>query len=41
MPADEIESTGQLIERARAGDSEAVDRLCQRHLLPLRRAEPV
>jgi RNA polymerase sigma-70 factor (ECF subfamily) len=37
MPADEVESTGQLIERARTGDAAAVDQLCQRHRQPLRR----
>jgi RNA polymerase sigma-70 factor (ECF subfamily) len=35
-PAD-VESTGQLIERARRGDAQAVSRLCERHLDPLRR----
>jgi RNA polymerase sigma-70 factor (ECF subfamily) len=33
----EVESTLYLIERARAGDQEALDRLLARHLTPLRR----
>jgi RNA polymerase sigma-70 factor (ECF subfamily) len=33
----DLESTFRLIERARAGDQEAVDRLLARHLTPLRR----
>jgi RNA polymerase sigma factor (sigma-70 family) len=35
-PAD-LESTFRLIERAQAGDQEALDRLMARHLMPLRR----
>lgn len=40
MPADpprELDSTFQLIERARAGDEEALERLFARHLKPLQR----
>src|SRR5262245_16005907 len=44
LPADahapnraEIESTSHLIDRARAGDQEALERLFTRHLKPLRR----
>jgi RNA polymerase sigma factor (sigma-70 family) len=33
----DVESTSHLIERARAGDQEAVDRLLARHVTPLRR----
>lgn len=33
----ELESTVHLVERARAGDQEAVDRLFARYLIPLRR----
>src|SRR4029450_5625571 len=33
----EVESTFQLIERARAGDEEAIERLFARHLKPLQR----
>ena len=35
--ADHPESTGELLERARAGDGLALERLCARHLHPLRR----
>src|SRR5687768_16960830 len=31
------ESTGELLDRARAGDAAALERLCARHLHPLRR----
>lgn len=37
MPLDEVESTGRLISRARAGDATAAAELCARHLTPLRR----
>ena len=33
----DVESTSHLIERARAGDQEALDRLLARHVTPLRR----
>jgi RNA polymerase sigma-70 factor (ECF subfamily) len=36
-PGADLESTQQLIERARNGDPAAMDRLLARHLLPLRR----
>jgi RNA polymerase sigma-70 factor, ECF subfamily len=36
-PADESESTFDLIDRARAGDQRAIDRLFARHLKPLQR----
>ena len=35
--ADIPESTGELLDRARAGDGMALERLCARHLHPLRR----
>ena len=34
---DQPESTGELLDRARAGDAVALERLCARHLHPLRR----
>jgi RNA polymerase sigma-70 factor (ECF subfamily) len=36
-PPGEVESTGQLIERARTGDAQAIARLCELHLKPLQR----
>ena len=35
--AGDPESTGELLDRARAGDGVALERLCARHLHPLRR----
>jgi RNA polymerase sigma factor (sigma-70 family) len=36
-PLGDVESTGQLIERARTGDAQAIARLCELHLKPLQR----
>jgi len=37
MPAPELESSWTLLERAKAGDREALERLCERYLPRLRR----
>jgi RNA polymerase sigma factor (sigma-70 family) len=37
VPAEQLESTADLIGRVRQGDKESLERLIQRHLAPLRR----
>ena len=37
VPADPLESTSELIQRAREGHQESLDRLVERHIAPLRR----